>query len=106
MTAGDGSRTASEEVVVVLRDVDSASSPGDLRHRLAPVLERGSATIVVDLSGLSRLSSGAVGTLLWMRAACIPRGVGIRLRHLPRGSHATLRRTGLASALRMEVGRP
>lgn len=70
-----------------------------MKQELPRLLDVPPQALVVDLSSLHRLSSGAVTALLWAGNACRRRGVSIRLQHLPRGGVRTLERTGLGAAL-------
>ncbi|WP_107771484.1 STAS domain-containing protein [Nocardioides sediminis] len=92
-----------EDVVLVLDTMDPRDPIRDLRRRVPPLLDAPPPALVVDLSCLTALSSGAVAVLLWLRETCQSRGVDVRLRHLPRGGGATLRRTGLADTLLVEA---
>jgi ABC-type transporter Mla MlaB component len=84
-----------EPVVVVLQDRSASDLVDDLRQRVPGMLDHPPRALVVDLSRLPRLSSGAVAALLWLRGFCQPRGVAVLLRLPPRGSSTTLRRAGL-----------
>jgi hypothetical protein len=75
---------------------------GDVKERLPPLLDVPPRTLVVDLGGMTRLSSGAVAALLWTGVACRSRGVPMRLRHVSRAGVATLRRAGLVAALEVD----
>ncbi|WP_246051215.1 STAS domain-containing protein [Nocardioides guangzhouensis] len=88
--------------VVLLGDGDLGRALGDLRRRLATVLERGPATLVMDLSGVTQLSSTGIAVLLWVKRRCAAREVGVVLREPSRRSVDLLRRTGLLGALAIE----
>jgi anti-anti-sigma factor len=89
-------------VVVLLRDGDLGRALVDLRRRLATVLERGPATVVIDVSGVTQLSSTGIAVLLWVKRRCAVRGVRVVLREPSRRSIDLLRRTGLLGALAIE----
>lgn len=97
--------TPHDDAVVVLHPGQAGDLLGDLRRQLTSLLDDPPSAVVVDLSRLSHLSSGAVTALLWVRGACRPRGVPVRLRNVPPGVVATLRRTGLGAALSVEGSR-
>jgi anti-anti-sigma regulatory factor len=85
--------------VVRLDDAMVARGLTDLRSSTARVLGSGGSVLVVDVSGVERLSSTVVSALLWVRRLCAARHVrfvldGLRDQHVD-----VLRRTGLAAAL-------
>jgi anti-anti-sigma regulatory factor len=75
----------------------------DVKEQLPSLLDTPPRALVVDLAGMTRLSSGAVTALLWAGGACRSRGVPIRLRHVPRAGVATLRRAGLGTAIELKA---
>ena len=87
------------DVVVMLDACDAESVLDAVKQRVPLLLDPPPAAVVVDLSGMARLTSGAVAALLWTGAACRRRGVPVRVRHVPPRGAAALRRTGLRSAL-------
>lgn len=121
MTDEAGDRDAAGAVSVVLV-VESGDSPSDLvvalrdgtpegwgcrpRHGLPPMLDRGPSRLVVDLSGVRRLSSGGVGALLQILDRSRRHGVDVVLRRPTRRSLVTLGRSGLLAALPVEGRRP
>ena len=77
----------------------------DLRSSAARVLSSGGSVLVVDVSGVERLTSTVVSALLWVRRLCAARQVHLVLNGL-RAEHVdVLRRTGLAAALGDELNR-
>jgi anti-anti-sigma factor len=74
---------------------DGRRVAGDLRSRLREVVDKGDATILVDVTGLERLSSRAVADLLWARRECTARGGRVVLWAPTRASQVMLRRTEL-----------
>jgi len=64
-------------VVAVLDDEAVAQGLSDLRSRLSEVLSAGDARLVVDVSGLDRISSSVVAALLWAKRKCLARGVDV-----------------------------
>ena len=87
------------DVVVVLDDDTTALALAALPSRLGEVLSAGDARLVVDVSGLGRLSSGVVAALLWSKRRCLARGVPMSVRGARGPQLAELRRTGLGAAL-------
>lgn len=73
-----------------------------LRRRLAVLLEAGPVTLVLDLSGVPRLSSDGVDRLLWLHRRCAGRAVRVVLREPSRDSVDLLSRAGLLGALPIE----
>ena len=90
------------EVVVPLHDDDWGHALGDLRRRMTAALERGPSTLVIDVSGVTRLSSTGIALLLWVRRRSAARGVRVVLREPSRPNVDLLRRTGLLGALAIE----
>ena len=85
--------------VVRLDDAMVARGLTELRSSTARVLGSGGSVLVVDVSGVERLTSTVVSALLWVRRLCAARHVrfvldGLRDQHVD-----VLRRTGLAAAL-------
>lgn len=70
------------------------------------LLEPGPTTLVLDLSGVRRLSSEGIDRLLWLRRRCLDRAVSVVLRAPSRHSVALLRRTGLLGLLTIEGSEP
>lgn len=101
--AGERAHGERPPAVIVLKDVPARDLIDDLRRRVPRLLDDPPSTLVADLSCLRYFSSGAVAALLWLRDVCRTRGVDVRLRRLPRGGGATLRRTGLSDALPLDA---
>lgn len=93
------SQARRDAVVVVWGPCMSESLLGEMKERLPLLLDTPPAAVVVDLSGMTRLSSGAVAALLWVGGVCRRRGVPVRLVHVPRWCVRTLRDAGLRAAL-------
>jgi anti-anti-sigma regulatory factor len=89
-------------VVAVLDDEAVAQGLSDLRSRLSDVLSAGDARLVVDVSGLDRISSSVVAALLWAKRKCLARGVDVVVRGSAGQSLGLLTRTGLAAVLDVE----
>ncbi len=79
---------------------------GAVKRRLPWVLDPPPSAVVVDLSGMTRLTSEAVAALLWTGATCRKRGVPVRLRHVPQHFAPTLIRTGLSRSLALGEAGP
>lgn len=94
------------DVVVTLGTHDPERLLHHVKQQLPSLIDTPPAALVVDLSGMRRLSSGAVAALLWMGCACRTRGIPVRLREVPPGGDATLRRTGVGMALALDESRP
>ena len=90
------------EVVVTLRDAEVRHALGDLRWRLDTLLADGPATLVIDLAGVTQISSTMVAVLLRVKHRCLARGVDVVLREPSRRSVDLLHRTGLLGALAIE----
>lgn len=88
--------------VLALGDSERALTIGALRGRLGGLLDAGPSTLVLDLSGIQRLSSEGVDGLLWLHRRCAGRGVQVLLREPSRNSVDLLRRAGLLRALPIE----
>lgn len=80
--------------VLVLDPADLRGGLGVLRWRLGPLLE-GGTSVLVDVGGLSTLSSATVAALLRARRLCRARGGQLVLRNPRRAVTAVLRRSGL-----------
>lgn len=66
-------------VVVRLSDHTVREAIHDLRWRLDEMLAAGPSTVVVDVTGLTRLSSPTIAALLWAKRRCAARGVQLVL---------------------------
>ena len=94
-----------DDVVVRLGLGDPETLLRHVKQQLPSLLDTPPAAVVVDLSGMRRLSSGAISALLWMGCTCRRRGIPVRLREVPRGGVTTLRRTGVGIALTLDEAR-
>ncbi len=106
VSATSTGRTATRQrtVVAVLDDHAVAQGLTDLRSRLTEVLSAGDACLVVDVSGLDRISSSVVAALLRAKRKCAARGVDVVVRGSAGQSLGLLTRTGLAAVLDVEDG--
>ena len=102
---GGRGRGQPDEVVVLVGVRDRERILEAVKQRVPSLLDPPPAAVVVDLSGMARLTSGAVAALLWTGATCRRRGVPVRVRHVPPRGAAVLRRTGLSSALALDATR-
>jgi anti-anti-sigma regulatory factor len=95
------------ELVMALEEDGRERTVGGPDRRLPRLLDDGPSHLVVDLSRLDRLSSGAVRALLHIHEQCRSRGVAVMLRRPSRRSLGVLRRAGLLAALPVErAGHP
>ena len=83
-----------DDVVVLVGPGDRECVLDAVKQRLPLLLDPPPAAVVVDLSGMTRLTSEAVAALLWTGATCRKRGVPVRLRHVPPGGATTLAEPG------------
>lgn len=81
-----------------MRDADLMRVLDDVERGLDSLLERGPRTMVVDMSGVARLSSTTIAALLWVRRRCAARGVDVIVRGASPRHRALLRRIGLRGA--------
>lgn len=89
--------------VVTLADEDTPGGPGDLSHRLRAAFAEGVDTLLVDLSGLQRLSSDTVSALLRARREAAARGGRVVLRTPNRRSAALIARTELGRVFEVDT---
>ena len=94
------------DVVVLVGPRDRECVLDLVKQRLPALLDPPPTAVVVDLSGMACLTSGAVAALLWTGATCRKRGVPVRVRHVPPRGAAILRRTGLSRALALGEAGP
>ena len=80
---------------LVLDDAGLLRGVADLRWRLDDLLPHGAQALVVDIHGLTRLSSQTLAALLWAQRRCRLRGGHVRLVGANRRSRELLARTGL-----------
>jgi ABC-type transporter Mla MlaB component len=95
-----------DDVVVVVGPRDRECVLDSVKQRVPGLLDPPPAAVVLDLSGMTRLTSEAVAALLWTGATCRKRGVPVRLRHVPQGCATTLSRTGLRRSLALGEAGP
>lgn len=89
---------------VYLRDESLIQDLSTLRHELASRLRAGQRSVVIDISGIDRLSSPTVAALLWARRSCTARRAHVTVRNPSGRSLDVLRRRGLAEVLPVQVG--
>lgn len=95
-----------QTVRVALEDRLLVQGLSDLRWRLPALLAGGAESLVIDLSGVERLSSSSIATLLWVKRACAARRVRVVLSRPSDRTLEVLTRTGLASVLEIESRLP
>ncbi|WP_168218591.1 STAS domain-containing protein [Nocardioides eburneiflavus] len=80
---------------LALRGLYDGPAAAQHRARVHDLLEHGPSALVVDLGRPRRLSSEAVGLLLWLHRACLERGVRVVVTHPPRRGLGPLWRSGV-----------
>jgi anti-anti-sigma factor len=93
---------ADQRVCVALTDERMTQGLNDLRWHLPTLLAGGTNTLVIDVSGVARLSSTCVATLLWVKRSCQSRSVRVVLADPTDRTLDVLTRTGLASVFEIE----
>lgn len=88
-------RSLHDDLVVSLDDDNLLRGLADLRWHLDGLLAGRDPVLVVDISGLSRLSSATLAGLLWAQRGCRGRGGGVMLRGPNKRCRDMLARTGL-----------
>lgn len=90
------SRDAVErDVRLALRGLSDGRAAARHRARVHDLLQHGPSALVVDLGRPRRLSSEAVGLLLWLHRACLERGVRVVVTRPPRRGLGPLWRSGV-----------
>ncbi len=93
---------ADRTVRVALGDPPLVQGLGDLRWQLSGLLGGGTNTVVIDVSGVDRLSSACVATLLGVKRTCHARRIRVVLADPSERTREVLTRTGLASVFEIE----
>jgi ABC-type transporter Mla MlaB component len=88
--------------VVTLDDAALLRGLGDLTWRLGDLLGAGGTCLVVDISGLERLSSATLAALLRAQRICRARGGRVVVRGANRRCREVLARTGLSGFFEIE----
>jgi anti-anti-sigma regulatory factor len=91
-----------DSVVVALRDDGLLEGIAELRWRLDDLLGGGQSTLVIDVSGVGRISSTTVAAMLWAKRRCRARRVSVVVRDPSRRSLDQIRRTGLMNTFDIE----
>lgn len=91
--------TGSASGWLVLDDARWLQGVADLRWRIDELMPPGAASLVVDIGGLSRLSSGTLAALLLAQRRCRVRGGQVLLIGANRRCRDLLARTGLDDVL-------
>lgn len=94
-----------DEVVIALDEALLTDGLADARWMLHDALLSGARRIVVDLSGVERLSSPALASFLWAHRICRARGGALILRGADRHTLDMLYRTGLWRVLTIDTRR-
>jgi anti-anti-sigma regulatory factor len=88
--------------VVPLRGSSLPQVLGDLDRRLGEAFEGGPRTLVIDMTGVGRVSSTTIAALLWTKRRCSSRGVEVQLRGPSRRCLDALGRVGLLGVFAVE----
>ena len=94
--------TRDSSAVVPLSDQTLREGIHDLRWRLEEMLADGPSALVIDVSGLTRLSSPTIAALLWAKRRCTARGVRVTLKQPDQAMVGLLHRTGLDDVLEIQ----
>lgn len=92
---GQSARSLHDALIVSLDDDNLLRGLADLRWHLDELLAGRGPVLVVDISGLSHLSSATLAVLLWAQRGCRSRGGGVQLRGPNKRCRDMLARTGL-----------
>lgn len=97
-----------DEVILWLEDTTLIRGLSTLRWNLEELLAGRRPVLLVDISGLTRLSSPTLAALLWAQRFCRRRGGGVVLRGANNRCLDVLARTGLLDLFGMSSanGRP
>jgi anti-anti-sigma factor len=93
---------ADQTVRVALGGAMNATAPEELRGQLPGLLGGGTDTLVIDVSGVDRLSSTCVATLLAVKRTAQARRVHVVLAGPSDRAREVIVRTGLASVFEIE----
>ncbi len=93
---------ADQTVRVALGGAMNATAPEELRRQLPVLLGGGTDTLVIDVSGVDRLSSACVATLLAVKRTARARRVRVVLAGPSDRTREVIVRTGLASVFEIE----
>ncbi|WP_162605345.1 STAS domain-containing protein [Jiangella ureilytica] len=97
--------TRGDWAVVPLSDRTLRECIHDLRWRLEEMLADGPSALVVDVSGLTRLSSPTIAALLWAKRRCTARRVRVMLSQPDQAMVDLLHRAGLDDVLEIQPPR-
>lgn len=105
MTAPSIAEHDEETVVVALDDDSLLEGLANLRTGVRAHLVDGRQRIVVDIAGISRLSSATVAALLWTKRSCRSRGTQVIVRGPSQGSVDMLTRAGLSEVFDIQLAK-
>jgi anti-anti-sigma factor len=91
------------DVALILDDDTLLKGLSELRWHLDGLLADRSPVLVVEISGLSRLSSATLAALLWAQRGCRGRGGRVVLRGPTKRCRDVLVRTGLVDLFSVET---
>jgi len=92
-------------VVVTLDEATLPTGLVELRTGVSAVVRSGADVLLVDVSGLGRMSSCTVTALLWAQRRCRVQGSAVVLQGVTRRRLRMLRRTGLTTAFELRPAR-
>lgn len=93
----------SDDTVVALEDASLLEGLANLRSGVRSHLVDGTERIIVDIAGVSRLSSATVAALLWAKRSCRSRGGHVVVRGLSQDSLNMLTRAGLSEVFEIQL---
>ncbi len=93
-----------KSVVVELREDSIIEGLTTLRSIVRRHLIAGPCHVIVDIAGVSRLSSAMVAALLWTQRHCRARGGHVTVRGPSQDSLNMLRRAGLGEVFDIQLG--
>lgn len=96
--------TETNVAVVELSDDRLREGLASLRWGIDDILATGESTLVIDIDQVARLSSVSIAVILWAKRCCSARHVRVVIKNPTRRSLETLRNTGLAGVIDVEVG--
>lgn len=103
MTAAWPTELDDDPVVVELDDASLLEGLTRLRSGVSAHLVGGNQRLVVDIAGVSRLSSATVAALLWAKRHCHSRGGHVVVRGPSQDSVDMLRRAGLSEVFDIQL---
>ncbi len=103
MTAAVTAELDDDTIVVALDDDSLLEGLTQLRSGVMTHLVQGNQQLVVDIAGVTRLSSATVAALLWAKRHCRSRGSHVVVRGPSQGSVDMLNRAGLSGVFDIQL---